>query len=374
MATESDTIPDALLRREVFLQRFASHLVNTEVDGTIQSFARSLPSLLNEFGDAEGLTIAERRAVARSVVAKMREDWGGMWVSVTGDLDEMALMDANHIGSIYDDILDVDLTIPKDSTLIGHINQSTMVLTSGKTTQAGKWAQFLRQNTDTATRAINGAIWDGYTSGLNNQQILKQIRGTFNRTTKEYQGGLLQGRVRAQADALVRTGTNHFSNQARDRTYQANTDILDTRILIATLDSRTTLLCRGRDLKEWDIDDKSYPRLPFHFNERSVYIVSVSGSDPLKSKIPTNGGKIVDGKLVTKKGVIDAETTMNDWLRGQPKQFVVDSIGQKRAELFLTGKLSIDKFTDLTGRTLTLDELRATSAGRKAFKKIDPAG
>jgi len=374
LATESDTIPDALLRREVFLQRFASHLVNTEVDGTIQSFARSLPSLLNEFGDAEGLTIAERRAVARSVVAKMREDWGGMWVSVTGDLDEMALMDANHIGSIYDDILDVDLTIPKDSTLIGHINQSTMVLTSGKTTQAGKWAQFLRQNTDTATRAINGAIWDGYTSGLNNQQILKQIRGTFNRTTKEYQGGLLQGRVRAQADALVRTGTNHFSNQARDRTYQANTDILDTRILIATLDSRTTLLCRGRDLKEWDIDDKSYPRLPFHFNERSVYIVSVSGSDPLKSKIPTNGGKIVDGKLVTKKGVIDAETTMNDWLRGQPKQFVVDSIGQKRAELFLTGKLSIDKFTDLTGRTLTLDELRATSAGRKAFKKIDPAG
>lgn len=374
MPTEADTIADALLRREVFLQRFASHLVNTEVDGTIQSFARSLPSLLNEFGDAENLTIAERRAVARSVVAKMREDWGGMWVSVTGDLGEMSVMDANHIGSIYDDILDVDLKIPKDSTLLGHINQSTMVLTSGQSTQAGKWVTFLKQNTDTATKAINGAIWDGYTSGLNNQQILKQIRGTFNRTTKMYEGGLLQGRVRAQADALVRTGTNHFSNQARDRTYQANTDILDTRILIATLDSRTTLLCRGRDLKEWDINDKTYPRLPFHFNERSVYIVSVSGSDPLKGKIPTNGGKIVDGKLVTKKGVIDAETTMNSWLRGQPKEFVVDSLGKKRAELFLTGKLSIDKFTDLTGRTLTLDELRLTSAGRKAFKKIDPLG
>lgn len=374
MPTEADTIADALLRREVFLQRFASHLVNTEVDGTIQSFARKLPSLLNEFGDAEGLTIAERRAVARLVVSEMRQQWGGMWVSVTGDLDEMALMDANHIDSIYDDILDVDLTVPKDSVISGHIKQSTMVLTSGKTTQAGKWATFLRQNTDTATRAINGAIWDGYTSGLNNQQILKQIRGTFNRTTKMYEGGLLQGRVRAQADALVRTGTNHFSNQARDRTYQANTDILDTRILIATLDSRTTLLCRGRDLKEWDIEDKTYPRLPFHFNERSVYIVSISGSDPLKGKIPTNGGKIVDGKLVTKKGVIDAETTMNDWLRGQPKQFVVDSIGKARAELFLTGKLSIDKFTDLTGRTLTLDELRATSAGRKAFKKVDPTG
>lgn len=374
MPTEADTIADAILRREVFLQRFASHLSNTEIDGTIQSFARSLPSLLNEFGDAEGLTIAERRAVARSVVAKMREDWGGMWTTITSDLDEMAVMDANHIGSIYDDILDVDLRIPKDSTLLGHINQSTMVLTSGQSSQAGTWTAFLRQNTTTAMRAINGTIWDGYTSGLNNQQILKQIRGTFNRTTKMYEGGILQGRIKAQADALVRTGTNHFSNQARDRTYQANTDILGSRILIATLDSRTTLLCRGRDLKEWDIDDKTYPRLPFHFNERSVYIVSVKGSDPLKGKIPTKGGKIVDGKLVTKKGVIDAETTMNSWLRGQPKEFVVDSLGPARAELFLTGKLSIDKFTDLTGRTLTLDELRATSAGRKAFKKIDPTG
>lgn len=374
MATEADTIADALLRREVFLQRFASHLVNAEVNGTIQSFARSLPSLLNQFGDAEGLTIAERRAVARAVVAKMREDWGGMWTIITGDLDEMALMDANHIGSIYDDILGVDLKIPKDSTLLGHINQSTMVLTSGKTSQAGKWTTFLRQNTDTAMKAINGAIWDGYTSGLNNQQILKQIRGTFNRSTKMYEGGLLQGRIKAQADALVRTGTNHFSNQARDRTYQANTDILGVRILIATLDGRTTLLCRGRDLKEWDIEDNNYPRLPFHFNERSVYIVSVKGSDPLKGKIPSKGGKIVDGKLVTKKGFIDKETTMNTWLRGQPKEFVVDSLGPARAELFLTGKLSIDKFTDLTGRTLTLEELRSTSAGRKAFNIIDPPG
>lgn len=703
MPTEADTIADALLRREVFLQRFASHLANTEIDGTIQSFARSLPSLLNEFGDAENLTIAERRAVARSVVAKMREDWGGMWVSISGDLGEMSVMDADHVSSIYDDILDVDLKVPKDSTLIGHINQSTMVLTSGKTSQAGKWAQFLRQNTDTATKAINGAIWDGYTSSLNNQQILKQIRGTFNRTTKMYEGGILQGRIKAQADALVRTGTTHFSNQARDRTYQANRDILGKRILVATLDSRTTLLCRGRDLKEWDIDDRTYPRLPFHFNCllpdsiitsslpissiskrtfkgeviniitesgnsltvtpnhpilsdrgwvfakhlavgdnafsqgisepvkaldvcnnyidtsikdifeslrvsssmrtsevplttpdfhgdshngevaiilsnielsnvfntdiiqefskiilisgcsnvaafilrfshflkdyitnnfagvklsslftndlsrfiaehssvdfvlfskssdldsivshelgkhlsveseiftdicnaisfiiklsnfikvrivhhsgsesalftpasyidsvfredflnngftasgklmdsadtrstviktdnivkiksfhydglvynletvggiytannivnhncRSVYIVSVKGSNPLKGRIPSNGGKIVDGKLVVKKGTISAETTMNDWLRGQPKEFVVDSIGPKRAELFLTGQLSIDKFTDLTGRTLTLDELKATSAGRKAFKKSGLSG
>ena len=368
MATEADTIADALLRREVFLQRFASHLVNTDVDGAIQSFARKLPSLLNEFGDAENLTLKERRAVARSVVAQMREDWGGMWISITGELDEMAAMDANHLGSIYDDILDTELVIPQESVLLSHINQSTMVLTSGQSSQAGTWTQYLRQNTSAATKAINGAIWDGYTSGLTNQQISQQIRGTYNRSTKMYQGGILQGRVKAQADALVRTGTSHFSNQSRDRTYQANSDILEKRILLATLDSRTTLICRGRHLKEWDISNKRYPRLPFHFNERSVYIVKVKGLDALDGDIPSNGGKLVDGKLVSKRGVIDADTTMNQWLRGQPKEFVIGSLGKTRADLFLNGKLPIEKFTDLTGRTLTLDELKNIEAGEKAFR------
>lgn len=368
MHTEADTIADALLRREVFLQRFASHLANADINETIESFARRLSSLLDQFGDAENLTIAERRAVARSVVKEMRDSWGGMWIDITSDLNEMALMDASHLSGIYDDILDVDLTIPKNPILLGHINQSIMVLTAGQTSQAGTWTKFLKLNTDTVTKAINGAIWDGYTSGLTNQQISRNIRGVFNRKTKLYEGGILQGRIKSQADALVRTGTSHFSNQARDRTYQANKDILESRILIATLDSRTTLICRGRHLREWDIEDNSYPRLPFHFNERSVYVVRVKGLDPLEGKIPSIGGKTVDGKLVSKRGVIDADTTMDEWLRGQPESFIIDTLGPARADLFIRGKLPIDKFTDLTGRTLTLDELRLTEAGKKLPK------
>jgi hypothetical protein len=368
LATKNDTIADALLRREVFLQRFASHLVNTNIDGTIQSFSKKLPSLLDEFGDAENLTLSERRAVSRLVTIQMRDDWRGMWIETTNSLDEMAMMDANYLGSIYEDIDDINLSIPNQAVLTGHINQSIMILTSGTTAQAGVWTKYLKDNTDAAAKAINGAIWDGYTSGLTNQQISKQIRGTYNRNTKMYQGGILQGRVRAQADALVRTGTNHFSNQARDRTYQANADVLQDRILIATLDSRTTLLCRGRHLKSWDINDLNYPRLPFHFNERSVYVVKAKGIDALDGSIPSKGGKLVDGKLVNSIKPIDADTTMDTWLRGQPKQFVVDSIGKSRAELFLKGKLPIEKFTDLTGRTLTLDQLKSVEANEKAFR------
>lgn len=375
MAHNDDTITDALLRREVFLQRFASHLVNTDLNGTIQSFAKKLHALLNEFGDAENLTITERRAVARAVVAQMREDWGGMWINITDSLDDMAINDAAHLGNIYDDILGVDFTIPKDSVLLGHINQSTMILTSGQTSQAGVWTKFVKDNIDAATKAVNGAIWEGYTTGLTNNQISQQVRGKFNRRTKTFEGGILQGRTRAQGDALVRTGTNHFSNQARDRTYQANTDILQKRILFATMDSRTSDLCIKRHLQEWDITDKSYPRLPFHWNERSVYVVKVKGFDPIDGDRPSVGGKInAKDKLVRDAELIPADTTWDSFLRRQPRAFVVETLGKSRAALFIDGKMNIKRFTDMTGKSITLKELKAKPSLKSAFDKAGLSG
>lgn len=372
MARNNDTTTDALLRREVFLQRFASHLVNTDVDGAIQSFARKLPSLLNEFGDAEGLSLTERRAVNVAVNIEMRKELGTMWDSITEDLDKMALMDVEHVKGIYVEIEGVTLAVPADKIILGSVNQSTMVLTSGQSSQAGKWVQFLKQNTDTATKAINGSIWNGYTSGLTNQQISQEIRGTFNRKTKMYEGGILQGRVKAQADALVRTGTNHFSNQARDVMYKANDDILGKRILFATKDSRTSPICIKRHLKEWDITDNTYPRLPFHFNERSVYTVTIKGEEGVEGDSPSVGGKInADGKLTSEVKIIPADTTWDSFLRRQPKEFIEDVLGKKKAKLFIDGGMDIDRFTTLTGRPLTLEQLAAKPSNKKAFQKAD---
>jgi len=374
LADKDDSITDALLRREVFLQKFASHLVNEDLDGTIQSFSKKLPSLLSEFGDAEGLNKTERTVITRSVEIEMREQWGKMWIGITGQLDEMAINDADHVANIYDDILDVDLTVPKESILLGHINNAIMTVTSGSAknpvTQAGVWTKFTRENTDAATKAVNGAIWDGYSNGLTNNQIAQQVRGKFNRRTKTFEGGILQGRTRAQGDALVRTGANHFANQARDRTYQANTDILEKRILFATMDSRTSDICIRRHLQEWDITDKSYPRLPFHWNERSVYVVKVKGLDPLDGDRPSVGGKLdKDGNLKRDVQLIPSDTTWDSFLRRQPRAFVEETLGKTRAKLFIDGKMDIKKFTDMTGKSITLKDLKAKPSLKSAFDK-----
>ncbi len=96
MSHNKDTVADAILRREFFLQRFASFLVNKEVDGTIQAFSRKLPSLLNEFGDAIDLTMGERRAVTKAVTVEMAALWTNMWSDITEQLGEMAIMDGSN--------------------------------------------------------------------------------------------------------------------------------------------------------------------------------------------------------------------------------------------------------------------------------------
>lgn len=379
----ADTIPNALLRREVHLQRFASHLINEHLTTTLQDFSRLLPSLLNELGDANALTITERNKITAIIKASIKIAYTNMWDATTQELENAALLDARHVKDTYKDFTGTTMAIPADAAILGFIRSAQMVLTAGEVTQSGVWAEFIRRNTDAASRAIVGAIHNGYTSGQTNQQIAQQIRGRFNRRTKKYEGGILHGRVKNQAMALVRTGTSHYSNAARDKLYSANKDVIQARILFATMDNRTSLICRGRHLMEWDIDDNSYPRLPFHFNERSQYIVRVKGVDPLPGTRPVVGGKPGaevedfqerpkfrgrrDTDIYSVKQ-IDADTTMDEWMRTQPRAFIESSIGKSRAKLFIDGKMSVNSFTDATGRTLTLDELKGSSANDRAFR------
>ena len=51
-------------------------------------------------------------------------------------------------------------------------------------------------------------------------------------------------------------------------------------------------------------------------------------------------------------------TQYDDWLKSQPDWFIESTLGKGRAEIFKQGKLSLAQFVDLSGRPLTLAELR----------------
>lgn len=246
----TDTRLDAELRREVYRQRFASYLVNEYIKPTAQELSRSIPRILSDY-DFPDVSRREVNQVNAAIRQVFNERWSGMWESVRDELRELGIHEAEALQELYSDLSGKDVTKPADEVLIGAMNAAAMTLVSGERVDAGVWDKFIRKNNTATYNLIDGVIRIGQQEGMTNQEITREIRGSYNRSTGSYQGGILQGRATQWAETLARTGVSHYANTARERTIQANSDIIDRRILVATLDNRTTILCfeGGQDYK-----------------------------------------------------------------------------------------------------------------------------
>jgi len=382
-----ETISNAIVKRDTYIQRFATHIINSQVRLTSNKFARELPELINTF-DADGadLSMPERRQVVKLVNDAFKSSWVDMWGLVTEELNGMAILDVEHVAGVYDDLTGVAMTLPADAAVVSATKNAVMVLTSGDSSQADVWPGYVKRNVDTATRAITGQIWAGYNAEipLTNQQIVRNIRGTYNKRTKSFQGGVLNGMVKSQAEALVRTGVSHFANSARDRMYQQNKEHLETRIFYAVMDNRVSKICSKLHLSEYPTESNDYPRIPRHFNCRSVWISRVKGFDPLAGTRPSIGGEAGADEDAFKNRPryrgrkdtdiydiqqVPADLTMDAFFRRQPRAWVESNLGKSRAKLFLDGGMELSDFTNVSGKTLNLDELREVGNNDTKFRK-----
>ena len=85
-------------------------------------------------------------------------------------------------------------------------------------------------------------------------------------SVKELQraGGELTRIANNQVVALVRTSINQVANAASQQVYEANQDITKKYRYVATLDSRTSAICRALDGREFEYGKG--PKPPQHFN------------------------------------------------------------------------------------------------------------
>ena len=84
------------------------------------------------------------------------------------------------------------------------------------------------------------------------------------------------------------------------------------------------------------------------------------------SKVTYSGRK---DSSIFNAGQIDSHTTMDAWMRQQPDWFIESSLGKTRAKLFKDGGLTLDKFTDMNGKPLTLKQMKALDQYDNAFRK-----
>jgi SPP1 gp7 family putative phage head morphogenesis protein len=172
------------------------------------------------------------------------------------------------------------------------------------------------------------AVRNGLLTGETTQSIAKRLVGrlefgdTGPLSVRQLQaaGGELTTVANHQVMTLVRTSINQVANTASQQVYEANQDITKKYRYVATLDTRTSAICRANDGREFEYGKGPTP--PLHFACRSTTVPVIDYEGLGFSPPPP-------GKRASMKGQVPADTSYGEWLYGQPKTVQEDVLGSK---------------------------------------------
>ncbi|MBT9158776.1 MAG: hypothetical protein DDT26_00023 [Dehalococcoidia bacterium] len=210
---------------------------------------------------------------------------------------------------------------------------------------------FMAQWADSDADMVTNAIRLGYTLGETNDQIIARIRG---QSAANFADGVL-ARSRQHAEVVTRTAIQHVANSARAKVWEDNQDVIDGYQWVATLDTRTSPICRARDGERYEVGQGPLP--PAHPGCRSTTVAVFGGEF----------GAALDEELTRASagGQVPAGETYYDWLKRQDADFQDQALGPTRGRLFRDGGLDTEEFARLQlnrrFEPMTLDEMRAAS-------------
>jgi SPP1 gp7 family putative phage head morphogenesis protein len=176
--------------------------------------------------------------------------------------------------------------------------------------------------------AFGQAVRNGFLTGESTESITRRLIGRLQQGDSGSisqllrAGGAATTKANNQIRTVVRTSINQVANAASMKTYEANQDITKKYRYTATLDSRTSPICRALDGTEHFYGKGPIP--PQHFNCRSttVPIIDYEGlkfDPPPPSKI---------GRPNSDKNIPDGET-YGAWLKRQPRETQEKVLGDK---------------------------------------------
>ena len=367
--------PQMTTQHVVQLQRLATGIINGQLSKGLKAALEAAKRALETSGDlvsyaalARAVTLVESAVMTPTTEA---------WQEISRELAELADYEANWAAKLLSSDGET-FTAPAAAVVLSQIDRALMTLTAGERVQSGTWAEYVKGIEASTAQAYANALKAGYANG----ETVRQIAGRF--------AAISDGLLRREAEALVRTGVQHYAQQATEAMYQANADRIEWMVYFSTLDNRTTSLCAGRDGERWRQDDPKRPSLPAHFNCRSRYVVLTKAMRQLEGTRTATGGEpgqeALDefqtrqartDKKVRYRGRNDltifdvskvkATTAYEDFFLKQPAWWQDSVFGPTRAKLVRSGGMKISQFNDMTGRQLTLKELRELDA--EAFRR-----
>lgn len=333
MASVAEHVHDLAVQHRIGLSRYSTavvHKVVAQLNRSEQAIIERLQRTDNE--SIAGQRLEQLLTEIRSIQA---QGWAVIRARVNNTVDELAGVEVDFAAKLVDfgaDTARVDIFSPAPP-----INQ-VVAAVNARPFQGRFLREWLDGAEEGAARLVRDTIRQGFVEGRTTDEIVRTIRGT---KAQQYKNGLLEI-TRRSAETMVRTALTHTANAAAQETYKA-LGVVEWRF-VATLDARTSLICSKLHGKIFKVG--TGPQPPRHPNCRST---SVPMTDPIPGVAPMEF------------------PTYEAWLKKQSVKTQIDVLGPKRAALFRTGGLKLEKFTDNVGKTLNLDQLRARDAA--AFEK-----
>jgi SPP1 gp7 family putative phage head morphogenesis protein len=395
--------PEALFRNAIDLNRFS----NSVARRVINAYNDIIIDAVNQLRTIDELAAPVKAARLRGILAQLKDSLG-TWA---GDSTELTALELQGIAQLQSEFVSEELrkALPAGArNIVNTVEISPQFAQSVVTTDptqlnvvalsddlfaavqgapqtfsltAAQGATITLPNGEVVSKAFRGIAVDqaerfsqvvrqGLLTGETTPAIAKRLIGSLQfgeraKTVREIAaaGGQATAIADNQIVALVRTSINQVANTASQQVYEANQDITKKYRYVATLDTRTSAICRALDGKVFEYGKGPTP--PQHFNCRSTTVPVIDykelGFDP-----PPPGRRAAQG------GQVPANTSYGKWLYdkmpGESKADVLarqqQALGSK-APYFrkLADKYGADaaiaKLVSKDGTELTLDQLRA---------------
>jgi SPP1 gp7 family putative phage head morphogenesis protein len=385
--------PAALYRNAIDLNRYS----NSVARRVMNAYNDIIIDAANQLRTIDDLTAPVKAARLRSILAQLKESLAG-WA---GDATEITALELQGLTELQSEFVTEQLrkVLPAGSrdavrTVVISPQFAQSVVTTDPTQlnvvalsddlfaavqgapatfslTAAKGATITLPNGEVLTKAFRGIATDqaerfsqvvrnGLLTGETTPAIAKRLVGQLQfgeqaRTARQLvaAGGELTVVADNQIMSLVRTSINQVANSASMAVYEANQDISKKYRYIATLDSRTSSICRALDNREFEYGKGPTP--PQHFGCRSG-IVAVIDPDILPPS--------TIAKRASADGPVPINTSYGQWLKDQPLKTQQDVLGASKVPYFnrlvdkYGAKDAMAKLVRDDGSELTLDQLR----------------
>jgi len=394
--------PEALYRNAIDLNRYS----NSVARRVINAYNDIIIDAVNQLRTIDELAAPVKAARLRGILAQLKESLG-TWA---GDATELTAAELQGIAQLQSEFVTEQLTkalpvgsrdavrtveispqfaqsvVTTDPTQINVVALSDDLFAAVQgapqtfALTAAQGATITLPNGEVVRKAFRGIAVDqaerfnqvvrqGLLTGEPTPEIAKRLIGNLQfgeRARNVRQLIAAGGQATAVADnqimALVRTSVNQVANSASQQVYEANQDITKKYRYVATLDTRTSSICRALDGQEFPYGKGPTP--PQHFNCRSTTVPVI---DPDILPPSTTATRAAAG------GQVPANMSYGEWLKEKRPGETDADLLVRQATALGAGKVpyfrmlsekygpqnALAKLVRDDGSELTLDQLKA---------------